>query len=46
VLCGSGPTRFGERRGDLEASGCPVRSPSVASMQALLSVFDIVVDAG
>jgi glutamate dehydrogenase len=46
VLCGEDQTRFGERRGDLEASGVPGEiAHRVASMQALLSVFDIVVDA-
>jgi glutamate dehydrogenase len=47
VLCGQDQARFGERRGDLEASGVPGEiAHRVASMQALLSVFDIVVDAG
>jgi glutamate dehydrogenase len=47
VLCGQDHKRFGERRAELEASGVPVElALRVASMQALLSVFDIVVDAG
>ena len=46
VLTGQDRDRFGERRGELVASGVPAPlAHRVASMQALLSVFDIVVDA-
>jgi glutamate dehydrogenase len=46
VLCGSDRAAFGERLGELEAAGVPRRlATRVASMQALLSVFDIVEDA-
>ncbi|HEY5431355.1 MAG TPA: NAD-glutamate dehydrogenase, partial [Solirubrobacteraceae bacterium] len=47
VLRGDDQTGFDERRGELKASGVPgPLAHRVASMQALLSVFDIVVDAG
>jgi glutamate dehydrogenase len=47
VLQGLDRERFAERRADLEAGGVPAElAHRVASMQALLSVFDIVVDAG
>jgi glutamate dehydrogenase len=46
VLRGADRDRFAERRGELEAGGVPPElAQRVASMQALLSVFDIVVDA-
>ena len=46
VLCGQDHDRFGERRSELQAAGVPSElAHRVASMQALLSVFDIVVDA-
>ncbi|HEY1568669.1 MAG TPA: NAD-glutamate dehydrogenase, partial [Solirubrobacteraceae bacterium] len=47
VLRGQDRDRFTERRADLEAGGVPEQlAHRVASMQSLLSVFDIVVDAG
>jgi glutamate dehydrogenase len=47
VLRGSDHEQFLERRTDLEAGGVPAETAHrVASMPALLSVFDIVVDAG
>jgi glutamate dehydrogenase len=47
VLRGQDADRFAERRADLEAGGVPAQlAHRVASMQSLLSVFDIVVDAG
>jgi glutamate dehydrogenase len=47
VLRGQDANRFAERRADLEAGGVPAQlAHRVASMQSLLSVFDIVVDAG
>jgi glutamate dehydrogenase len=47
VLSGLNLEQFNERRSDLEADGVPpVLAHRVASMQSLLSVFDIVVDAG
>ena len=47
VLRGQDADRFTERRADLEAGGVPAElAHRVASMQSLLSVFDIVVDAG
>jgi glutamate dehydrogenase len=47
VLRGQDADQFTERRGDLEADGVPAElAHRVASMQSLLSVFDIVVDAG
>ena len=47
VLLGLDREQFAERRGDLEAGGVPAElAHRVASMPALLSVFDIVVDAG
>jgi glutamate dehydrogenase len=47
VLRGLDRDKFAERRADLEAGGVPAElAHRVASMQALLSVFDIVVDAG
>jgi glutamate dehydrogenase len=47
ALVGEDRTQFSERRDDLEAGGVPPElAHRVASMQALLSVFDIVVDAG
>ena len=47
VLLGLDREQFAERKGDLEAGGVPeALAHRVASMQALLSVFDIVVDAG
>jgi glutamate dehydrogenase len=46
VLCGTDRAAFGERLGELEAAGVPRGlATRVASMQALLSVFDIVEDA-
>jgi glutamate dehydrogenase len=46
VLRGQDQDRFGERRNELAAAGVPHDlAHRVASMQALLSVFDIVVDA-
>ena len=46
VLHGQDREQFAERRGELEAGGVPAAlAHRVASMQALLSVFDIVVDA-
>jgi glutamate dehydrogenase len=46
VLLGLDREQFAERRGDLEAGGVPAElAHRVASMPALLSVFDIVVDA-
>jgi glutamate dehydrogenase len=46
VLRGLDREQFAERRADLEAGGVPAElAHRVASMQALLSVFDIVVDA-
>jgi glutamate dehydrogenase len=46
VLQGQDRERFAERRGELETAGVPGElAHRVASMQALLSVFDIVVDA-
>ena len=47
VLRGQDRDKFSERRGELEAAGVPLElAHRVASMQSLLSVFDIVVDAG
>ncbi|MFZ1994950.1 MAG: NAD-glutamate dehydrogenase [Solirubrobacteraceae bacterium] len=47
VLSGLDRERFDERRADLEAGGVPAQlARRVASMGPLLSVFDIVVDAG
>ena len=47
VLSGLNLEQFTERRADLEADGVPSElAHRVASMQSLLSVFDIVVDAG
>ncbi len=47
VLSGLNREQFAERRSDLEAGGVPAElAHRVASMQSLLSVFDIVVDAG
>ncbi len=47
VLRGLDREQFTERRADLEAGGVPAElAHRVASMQSLLSVFDIVVDAG
>ncbi|HEY2318230.1 MAG TPA: NAD-glutamate dehydrogenase [Solirubrobacteraceae bacterium] len=47
VLQGLDRDQFAERRTDLEAGGVPAElAHRVASMQALLAVFDIVVDAG
>jgi glutamate dehydrogenase len=47
ALVGEDRNQFSERRDDLEAGGVPpALAHRVASMQALLSVFDIVVDAG
>ncbi len=47
VLRGLDREQFTERRTDLEAGGVPAElAHRVASMQSLLSVFDIVVDAG
>ncbi|HXD65652.1 MAG TPA: NAD-glutamate dehydrogenase [Solirubrobacteraceae bacterium] len=47
VLSGLNLEQFNERRSDLEAGGVPAElAHRVASMQSLLSVFDIVVDAG
>jgi glutamate dehydrogenase len=47
VLRGLDRDRFTERRADLEAGGVPAElAHRVASMQSLLAVFDIVVDAG
>jgi glutamate dehydrogenase len=47
VLRGLDRDQFAERRADLQAGGVPPElAHRVASMQALLSVFDIVVDAG
>jgi glutamate dehydrogenase len=46
VLHGQDHDRFGERRSELQAAGVPSGlAHRVASMQALLSLFDIVVDA-
>jgi glutamate dehydrogenase len=46
VLSGADRAAFGERLGELEAAGVPRElAARVASMQALLSVFDIVEDA-
>ncbi|MGA9856668.1 MAG: NAD-glutamate dehydrogenase [Solirubrobacteraceae bacterium] len=46
ALSGQDHERFHERRAELEAAGVPAQlAHRVASMQALLSVFDIVVDA-
>jgi glutamate dehydrogenase len=46
VLRGQDRESFAERHGELEAAGVPADlARRVASMQALLSVFDIVVDA-
>ncbi|MGZ4167609.1 MAG: NAD-glutamate dehydrogenase [Solirubrobacteraceae bacterium] len=47
ILRGLERDQYAERRADLEAGGVPAElAHRVASMQALLSVFDIVVDAG
>jgi glutamate dehydrogenase len=47
VLLGLDREKFAERKADLEAGGVPEQlAHRGASMQALLSVFDIVVDAG
>jgi glutamate dehydrogenase len=47
VLSGLNLEQFTERRADLEADGVPPElAHRVASMQSLLAVFDIVVDAG
>jgi glutamate dehydrogenase len=47
VLSGLNLEQFNERRADLEAGGVPPElAHRVASMQSLLAVFDIVVDAG
>ncbi|HTU95052.1 MAG TPA: NAD-glutamate dehydrogenase [Solirubrobacteraceae bacterium] len=47
VLRGQDRDQFAERRADLEEGGVPAGlAHRVASMQSLLSVFDIVVDAG
>ena len=47
VLRGLDREQFTERRAELEAGGVPADlARRVASMQSLLSVFDIVVDAG
>ena len=47
VLRGLDADQFAERRAELEAGGVPAElAHRVASMQSLLSVFDIVVDAG
>jgi glutamate dehydrogenase len=47
VLSGLNREQFTERRADLEAGGVPTElAHRVASMQSLLSVFDIVVDTG
>jgi glutamate dehydrogenase len=47
VLLGLDREQFAERKADLEAGGVPEQlAHRGASMQALLSVFDIVVDAG
>jgi glutamate dehydrogenase len=47
ILHGLDRDHFDERRADLEGGGVPAElAHRAASMQALLSVFDIVVDAG
>src|SRR6202012_5053435 len=47
VLRGQDSEQFSERRTDLQEGGVPADlAHRVASMQSLLSVFDIVVDAG
>ena len=46
VLCGQDRDLFDARRDELQAGGVPAElAHRVASMQALLSVFDIVVDS-